>query len=343
MPRSGELSASSSSFPRRCSRRSAQRTSAGTDAVGRACSRASRCRSRRGSRRSPSSSRSRTAWGASRRLGSSPVERRGEQFDPRLADLVNAEADAILSGLDSVATWDAVIEAEPALAVVLSGERLRLGSAGDRELRRPQVAVLPRPRSRGRRPRRRGRRAARAGRSRRADAAPRRTGPRSRPARGVERDLGQARPARRRRMGAGASPPVPDRADAAPVAGARAPCGNRRPAPRTPRRLGLPARSLRSRDLTAGPHPRGRGRLPGDAGAASAPPGAVSRRGRRGAEGRGQGRPARRRGGRSGSRRRRPSRPAAPGGPGGTDASARSRFCGCSRAGSPTRRSPRAS
>ena len=50
-------------------------------------------------------------------------ERRGEQFDPTLADLMDAEADMILSGLDTVGTWDAVIEAEPALAVVLSGER----------------------------------------------------------------------------------------------------------------------------------------------------------------------------------------------------------------------------
>ena len=50
-------------------------------------------------------------------------ERRGEQFDPALADLIGAEAEVILSGLDTVATWDAVIQAEPALAVVLSGER----------------------------------------------------------------------------------------------------------------------------------------------------------------------------------------------------------------------------
>src|SRR5205085_8080100 len=50
-------------------------------------------------------------------------ERRGEQFDPRLADVMEADADVILSGLDAVGTWDAVIEAEPALAVVLSGER----------------------------------------------------------------------------------------------------------------------------------------------------------------------------------------------------------------------------
>jgi HD-GYP domain-containing protein (c-di-GMP phosphodiesterase class II) len=50
-------------------------------------------------------------------------ERRGAQFDPALADLMGAEAEVILSGLDTVATWDAVVQAEPALAVVLSGER----------------------------------------------------------------------------------------------------------------------------------------------------------------------------------------------------------------------------
>jgi HD-GYP domain-containing protein (c-di-GMP phosphodiesterase class II) len=50
-------------------------------------------------------------------------ERRGDQFDPALADLVETEADVILSGLDEVGTWEAVIQAEPALAVVLSGER----------------------------------------------------------------------------------------------------------------------------------------------------------------------------------------------------------------------------
>jgi HD-GYP domain-containing protein (c-di-GMP phosphodiesterase class II) len=57
---------------------------------------------------------------AARRLAR---ERRGEQFDPAVADLIEAEAEVILSGLDGVATWDTVIEAEPALAVVLSGER----------------------------------------------------------------------------------------------------------------------------------------------------------------------------------------------------------------------------
>ncbi len=49
--------------------------------------------------------------------------RAGKQFDPWLANIMATEAPAILSGLDAVATWDSVIGAEPALAVVLSGER----------------------------------------------------------------------------------------------------------------------------------------------------------------------------------------------------------------------------
>jgi HD-GYP domain-containing protein (c-di-GMP phosphodiesterase class II) len=49
--------------------------------------------------------------------------RAGTQFDPALATLLCASADEILGGLDAVGTWTAVIEAEPALAVVLSGER----------------------------------------------------------------------------------------------------------------------------------------------------------------------------------------------------------------------------
>jgi HD-GYP domain-containing protein (c-di-GMP phosphodiesterase class II) len=50
-------------------------------------------------------------------------ERGGKQFDPVLADLLRADAEMIFAGLDSVGTWDAVIEAEPALAIVLAGER----------------------------------------------------------------------------------------------------------------------------------------------------------------------------------------------------------------------------
>jgi HD-GYP domain-containing protein (c-di-GMP phosphodiesterase class II) len=48
---------------------------------------------------------------------------RGRQFDPAISDLLDRDCETVLAGLDSVATWEAVVEAEPALAVVLSGER----------------------------------------------------------------------------------------------------------------------------------------------------------------------------------------------------------------------------
>ena len=50
--------------------------------------------------------------------------RAGKQFDPKLAAVVYAQADAILADLHAVSTWDAVIAAEPALAVVLDDEQL---------------------------------------------------------------------------------------------------------------------------------------------------------------------------------------------------------------------------
>ncbi len=50
--------------------------------------------------------------------------RRGTQFDPSLSDLICDEGEMILSGLDEVGTWDAVIDAEPALAVVVGPEQL---------------------------------------------------------------------------------------------------------------------------------------------------------------------------------------------------------------------------
>jgi HD-GYP domain-containing protein (c-di-GMP phosphodiesterase class II) len=50
-------------------------------------------------------------------------ERAGKQFDPRLAELIRTDGELILAGLDAADTWDAVVSAEPALAVVLSGER----------------------------------------------------------------------------------------------------------------------------------------------------------------------------------------------------------------------------
>ena len=46
----------------------------------------------------------------------------GSQFDPALATLVRGSATELFDGLDGLRTWDAVIDAEPALAVVLSEE-----------------------------------------------------------------------------------------------------------------------------------------------------------------------------------------------------------------------------
>jgi HD-GYP domain-containing protein (c-di-GMP phosphodiesterase class II)/DNA-binding CsgD family transcriptional regulator len=50
------------------------------------------------------------------------AERRaGSQFDPGLSAVLRADAEDILGGLDSANTWGAVIDAEPALRVTLSG------------------------------------------------------------------------------------------------------------------------------------------------------------------------------------------------------------------------------
>jgi HD-GYP domain-containing protein (c-di-GMP phosphodiesterase class II) len=50
--------------------------------------------------------------------------RSGRQFDPALAKLLCAQADDIFAGLDTVPAWQAVIAAEPALAVDLSAGEL---------------------------------------------------------------------------------------------------------------------------------------------------------------------------------------------------------------------------
>jgi HD-GYP domain-containing protein (c-di-GMP phosphodiesterase class II) len=46
----------------------------------------------------------------------------GSQFDPALAETLRADPEAILGGLDSARTWEAVIDAEPALRVTVSGD-----------------------------------------------------------------------------------------------------------------------------------------------------------------------------------------------------------------------------
>ena len=48
---------------------------------------------------------------------------RGKMFDPNLADAFLSDAELILADLDALVAWDAVIDAEPALEVTLSGER----------------------------------------------------------------------------------------------------------------------------------------------------------------------------------------------------------------------------
>jgi HD-GYP domain-containing protein (c-di-GMP phosphodiesterase class II) len=50
--------------------------------------------------------------------------RAGTQFDPALADLVAREGEMLLAGLDAAAAWDAVIDAEPSLAVLLTGQQV---------------------------------------------------------------------------------------------------------------------------------------------------------------------------------------------------------------------------
>ena len=171
-------------------------------------------------------------------------ERAGKQFDPELGEADVREGEMILAGLDDVETWDAVIDAEPALAVVLSGDRFDaalLAIANFVDLKSPYslghsraVADL----------------AAAAGaqlglsEAEAAYAASGRARARPRTARGLERDLGQARAARRRRVGARAPAPVSDRADAPAVGGARAARRDRGTTPRAPRRLGLPARAV---------------------------------------------------------------------------------------------------
>ena len=72
-----------------------------------------------------------------------------------------SDAELIFAGLDGVGTWDAVIDAEPGLALVLSGEQFDdalLAIANFVDLKSPYTLGHARG---GRRPRRRGRSAPR--------------------------------------------------------------------------------------------------------------------------------------------------------------------------------------
>jgi HD-GYP domain-containing protein (c-di-GMP phosphodiesterase class II) len=69
-------------------------------------------------------------------------KRRGTQFDPDLANLICTDTVEILGGLGTARTWDAVIGAEPALSMTLSGEELDaalLGVANFVDLKSPYM------------------------------------------------------------------------------------------------------------------------------------------------------------------------------------------------------------
>src|SRR5215218_9946094 len=51
-------------------------------------------------------------------------ERSGSQFDPALVDVFCADAPRLLSGVDDLTAWPAVIDAEPSLEIVLSDDEL---------------------------------------------------------------------------------------------------------------------------------------------------------------------------------------------------------------------------
>ena len=110
---------------------------------------------------------------------------------------------------------------------------------------------------------------------------------RHRPSCRDERNLGEARSAHRRRVGAGATAPVPLRADPRRLPSARASRAYRGHAPRTVGRLRLPPRRRCARPARERSHPRRRGFVSGDDAGASAPAGAERRARREGAPKRG--------------------------------------------------------
>ena len=215
----------------------------------------------------------------------------------------------------TASVWDAVIDAEPSLGVVLTGDASTTRSRRSR-LRRPQVPV--RSATHGRSPTR-GRRRQDAGLPSRVRALRRA---------GLVHDFGRLgvsntiwdKPGP---LGAGEwervrlHPYLTERMLAGRGAGAAG--ADRGAAPRAARRLGLPALPTRAPDLGPARHP-GRGRrVPSDARAAPAPAGAIAGRRRGRAAGRGARRAARRGRGRRRARGRRPPGAAPPRWTGGPD------------------------
>ena len=221
-------------------RRSASRSSAGTGTDTRTTQRARRSRSRCASctsamtwRRSGGSSRPT----ARSRPRTSAATRRTTR---RVADLFLEHGAAWFDRLGR----DRAVgrRARPRARAPPPADRRRAGRRPRRRrrLHRPQVAVLGRaqPPLRGAGGRR-GRRA-RARRGGRDDAPPRSAGARLRHHGRAELDLGQARPADTGGVRPGRAAPDGDRADAAPLTGARRPEPGRLRAPREMRRVGIP-------------------------------------------------------------------------------------------------------
>ena len=198
--------------------------------------------------------------------------RQGNQFDPELAQIVCDQSETILSGLDSIVTWDAVIDAEPALAIVLSGDHVDialLAIANFVDLKSPftlghagAVADL----------------AADTGTQLGLSEDEIRTLRRA----GLVHDLGRLgisnaiwdKPGP---LGAGEwervrlHPYLTERMLRKSPSLLHHWRADRRPASRAARRLGVPAGALGLGDLAPRPHSRGCGRLPGDARAAAVP------------------------------------------------------------------------
>ena len=196
---------SSSGSRRRAATRSARRTSSGTARAGRASSRATRSRSPRGiAQLAEFVEVAHRIGGVDAATRARAASAAGTQFDPALVALaLRRTPTTILGGLDAVAH-------------VGRGDRRRAGARGRArratefdaallaianfvDLKSPYTlghsrAVAELAAAAGG--------AARAAGRRGAHAAPRRPRARLRPARRVERDLGQARAARRRRVGA---------------------------------------------------------------------------------------------------------------------------------------------
>ena len=175
-------------------------------------------------------------------------KRRGKQFDPVLVDLFEEHADELVADLDAAAScWDAVVEAEPSLDADRRRERARHHARGDGRPRRHEVAAHVGPFARRRQSGRRGGPRLRPAGGGDRGAAASRLPPRSRPARGLQRDLGQARDAEPRRDGARPAASLPDRSHARRRRSAGAQPSARGAPPRAPRRLGLPPRAGRRR------------------------------------------------------------------------------------------------